>query len=89
MDLSARYLGLNLRNPLVASASPRASSVDGVRQLARGGVAAVVLPSLFEEELHREAAQNAALLLAGTDSFPESLSYFPDIAGPSRTRTAT
>ena len=66
MDLSAHYLGLDLRNPVVASASPRASSVDGVRQLARGGVAAVVLPSMFEEELHREAAQNAALLLAGT-----------------------
>jgi dihydroorotate dehydrogenase (fumarate) len=82
MDLSAHYLGLNLRNPLVASASPRASSVDGVRQLARGGVAAVVLPSMFEEELHREAAQNAALLLAGTDSFAESLSYFPGIASP-------
>jgi dihydroorotate dehydrogenase (fumarate) len=81
IDLSARYLGLNLRNPLVASASPRASSVDGVRQLARGGVAAVVLPSLFEEELHSEAEQNAALLQAGSDSVPESLSYFPDIAG--------
>lgn len=82
MDLSAQYLGLNLRNPLVASASPRASSVHGVSQLARGGVAAVVLPSMFEEELHREAAQNAALLQAGTNSFPESLSYFPDIASP-------
>jgi dihydroorotate dehydrogenase (fumarate) len=82
MDLSAHYLGLNLRSPLVASASPRASSVDGVRQLAGGGVAAVVLPSVFEEELHREAAQNAALLLAGTNSFAESLSYFPDIASP-------
>jgi dihydroorotate dehydrogenase (fumarate) len=81
MDLSAHYLGLNLRNPLVASASPRASSVDGVRRLARGGVAAVVLPSLFEEELHSEVAHDAALLQAGTDSFPESLSYFPDIAG--------
>jgi dihydroorotate dehydrogenase (fumarate) len=82
MDLSAHYLGLNLRNPLVASASPLASSVDGVRRLAGGGVAAVVLPSMFEEELHREAAQNAALLQAGTDSFAESLSYFPDIASP-------
>lgn len=80
MDLSASYLGLNLRNPLVASASPRASSVDGVNQLARGGVAAVVLPSMFEEELRSEAAQNAALLRAGSDSVPESLSYFPDIA---------
>ena len=81
MDLSAQYLGLNLRNPLVASASPRASSVDGVRRLVRGGVAAVVLPSLFEEELHSELAQDAALLQAGTDSFAESLSYFPGIAG--------
>jgi dihydroorotate dehydrogenase (fumarate) len=80
MDLSAHYLGLNLRNPLVASASPRANSVDGVRRLADGGVAAVVLPSLFEEELDSEAAQDAALLQAGTDSFAESLSYFPDIA---------
>ena len=59
MDLSTRYLGLNLRNPLVASASPLASSVDGVRRLAGAGVAAVVLPSLFEEELRRQAAQNA------------------------------
>ena len=80
MDLSSRYLGLNLRNPLVASSSPRTSSVDGVRQLAAAGVAAVVLPSLFEEELRRQAAQNAAARQAGTDSFPESLSYFPDIA---------
>ena len=80
MDLSSRYLGLNLRNPLVASSSPRTSSVDGVRQLADAGVAAAVLPSLFEEELRRLAAQNAAAREAGTDSFPESLSYFPDIA---------
>ena len=53
MDLSARYLGLNLRNPLVASASPLASTVDGVKRLAGAGVAAVVLPSLFEEEVRR------------------------------------
>jgi dihydroorotate dehydrogenase (fumarate) len=55
--------------------------VAGVRQLATGGVAAVVLPSLFVEELHSEAEQNAAMLQAGTDCVPESLSYFPDIAG--------
>ena len=80
MDLSSRYLGLNLRNPLVASSSPRTGSVDGVRQLAGAGVAAVVLPSLFEEELRRRAAQDTAAWEAGTDSFPESLSYFPDMA---------
>jgi dihydroorotate dehydrogenase (fumarate) len=78
MDISARYLGLNLRNPLVASASPLASTADGVKRLAGAGVAAVVLPSLFEEELRRQAAQDAALAQAGTESFAESLSYFPE-----------
>jgi dihydroorotate dehydrogenase (fumarate) len=81
MDLSARYLGLNLRNPLVASASPLASTVDGVQRLAGAGVAAVVLPSLFEEEVRRQAAQDAVLAQAGTESFAESLSYFPEEAG--------
>jgi dihydroorotate dehydrogenase (fumarate) len=81
MDLSARYLGLNLRNPLVASASPLASTVDGVKRLAGAGVAAVVLPSLFEEEVRRQAVQDAALAQAGTESFAESLSYFPEEAG--------
>ena len=81
MDISARYLGLELRNPLVASASPLASTADGVKRLAGAGVAAVVLPSLFEEELRRQAAQDAALAQAGTESFAESLSYFPEEAG--------
>jgi dihydroorotate dehydrogenase (fumarate) len=81
MDISAHYLGLELRNPLVASASPLASTVDGVKRLAGAGVAAVVLPSLFEEELRRQAAQDAALAQAGTESFAESLSYFPEEAG--------
>ena len=77
MDLDTCYLGLELRNPLVASASPLSNTVDGVRRLADAGVGAVVLFSLFEEQLRREAAQNAALAEAGTESFAESLSYFP------------
>lgn len=88
MDLSTRYLGLTLRNPLVASASPLSRTVDGVRRLVDAGVGAVVLYSLFEEQLHREAARNAMLVDAGTESFAESLSYFPSAAeeepGPSR-----
>jgi dihydroorotate dehydrogenase (fumarate) len=88
MDLSTRYLGLALRNPLVASASPLSNTVDGVRRLADAGVGAVVLFSLFEEQLRREAARNAALAEAGTESFAESLSYFPEAAdidpGPRR-----
>ena len=81
MDLSTRYLGLELRNPLVASASPLSNTVDGVRRLADGGAGAIVLYSLFEEELDREAARNAMLADAGTESFAESLSFFPENAG--------
>ena len=77
MDLSTRYLGLTLRNPLVASASPLSNTLDGVRRLAGAGVGAVVLFSLFEEQLRQEAERNARLADAGTDSFAESLSYFP------------
>jgi dihydroorotate dehydrogenase (fumarate) len=88
VDLSTDYMGLALRNPLVASASPLSQTVDGVRRLADAGVGAVVLYSLFEEQLRREAAQNAQLVDAGTESFAESLSYFPaaaeEEAGPRR-----
>jgi dihydroorotate dehydrogenase (fumarate) len=77
MDLSTRYLGLELRNPLVASASPLSNSVDGVRRLADSGVGAVVLYSLFEEQVRREAEEDARLAEAGTEIFSEALSYFP------------
>jgi dihydroorotate dehydrogenase (fumarate) len=77
MELSTNYMGLALRNPLVASASPLSKTVDGVRRLADAGVGAVVLYSLFEEQLRDEAALNARLADAGTESFAESLSYFP------------
>ncbi len=88
MELATRYLGLDLRNPLVASASPLSQTVDGVRRLADAGVGAVVLYSLFEEQLHREAERNARLADAGSESFSEALSYFPsgadDDHGPRR-----
>jgi dihydroorotate dehydrogenase (fumarate) len=88
VNLSTSYMGLTLRNPLLASASPLSQTVDGVRRLADAGVGAVVLYSLFEEQLRREAAENARLVDAGTESFAESLSYFPaaaeDEAGPRR-----
>ncbi len=81
MDLSTSYLGLALANPLLASASPLSHTVEGVRRLARGGVGAVVLHSLFEEELDEEAERHARLVEAGTESFAESLSYFPEVLG--------
>src|ERR1022692_2231216 len=83
MDLSASYLGLALRNPLVASASPLSNTLDGVRRLAGAGVGAIVLYSLFEEQLRQEATRNARLADAGSESFAESLSYFPAAAAES------
>jgi dihydroorotate dehydrogenase (fumarate) len=84
MDLSTSYMGLQLRNPLVASASPLSHTVDGVRRLADAGVGAVVLFSLFEEQLREEAARNARLLEGPGESFPEALDYFPAAADPRR-----
>lgn len=88
MDLRTDYMGLSLRNPLVASASPLSQTVDGVRRLADAGVGAVVLFSLFEEQLRREALTHARLADAGTESFAESLTYLPAAAdsevGPRR-----
>jgi len=80
-DLATRYLGMDLRSPLVASASPLSATADGVRRLADSGVGAVVLPSLFEEQLREQAVRDAAAADAGAESFAESLSYFPAAAG--------
>ena len=78
MDLTTRYLGLNLRTPLVPSASPLSDELDNVKRMEDAGAAAVVLHSLFEEQLTRE--QNAVQyhLMYGTDSFPESLTFLPE-----------
>lgn len=77
MNLQTSYLGLDLRSPLVASAGPLSQTVDGVKSLADGGVGAVVLFSLFEEQLRLEAARDALLEDMHAESFAESLSYFP------------
>ncbi len=84
MDTSTRYMGLELRNPLIASASPLSKTVDSIRRLADAGVGAVVVYSLFEEQLRREADRTARVADAGTESFAESLSYFPASAGWTR-----
>jgi len=78
-DLKTNYLGLALENPIVASASPLSESVERIRQLEDAGVSAVVLPSLFEEQITLEGQALDSDLSRGTDSFPESLSYFPDM----------
>ncbi|MDR3374883.1 MAG: dihydroorotate dehydrogenase-like protein [Ancalomicrobiaceae bacterium] len=88
IDLQTRYLGLDLKNPLVVSASPLSSDISRLRNLAEAGAAAIVLPSLFEEQIRHEAATVERLAAAGSDSFAESLSYFPSsaeaVTGPRR-----
>jgi dihydroorotate dehydrogenase (fumarate) len=76
-DLSTNYLGLKLRTPLVASASPLSQELDGIRRLEDAGASAIVLYSLFEEQLRQEAIELDYHLSAGTESFAESLTYFP------------
>jgi len=82
MNLETTYLGLPLRNPLVASAGPLSQTVDGVKGLADGGVGAVVLFSLFEEQVRaqmEQAERDALLEEEHAESFPEATSYFPSV----------
>ncbi len=77
IDFSTKYMGLNLRNPLVPSASPLTHSVDNVKKLEEAGAGAIVMDSLFEEEINLEAAELNHYLEYSTESFAESLSYYP------------
>jgi dihydroorotate dehydrogenase (fumarate) len=77
MDLSTTYLGIPLKNPIVASASPLSRTLDGMKQLEDAGAAGIVMYSLFEEQIHHEAGELDHYLSYGTESFAEALSYFP------------
>jgi dihydroorotate dehydrogenase (fumarate) len=77
MDLTTTYLGLELAHPVVASASPLSETVDGICRLEDAGAAAVVMHSLFEEQLTRESHRLDHYLDYGTESFAEALTYFP------------
>lgn len=77
VDLSTRYLGLRLRSPLVVSASPLSRDIENICRMEEAGAAAVVLYSLFEEQLQQEELDLDYHLAAGTESFAESLTYFP------------
>jgi dihydroorotate dehydrogenase (fumarate) len=79
IDLSTRYLGLSLANPLVCSAGPLCESVDNVRRMEDAGAAAVVLHSLFEEQITVESSQLDRYLSHGAESYAEAVSYFPDM----------
>lgn len=87
VDVRTSYLGLELRNPLVASCGPLTGSVDSILRLQDHGIAAVVLPSLFEEQIEHEEQEIQRLYEYQTESFAESLTHFPDVeeynTGPS------
>jgi len=79
VDLRSRYLGLDLKNPIVAAASPMTGSLDRLKRLEEAGVAAVVLPSLFEEEIEHQEMATHNLMLAGTELSPEAHGFFPEM----------
>jgi dihydroorotate dehydrogenase (fumarate) len=78
-DLSTEYLGLQLRSPLVVSASPLAKDLSNLRRMEEAGAAAIVLQSLFEEQITAEEESLDRFLTQGTDSYAEALSYFPNL----------
>ncbi len=78
MDLSTTYLGLKLRTPLVPAASPLSEEIDTIKEMEDHGASAVVLYSLFEEQLRQESEELASHLQHGTESFAEALTYFPE-----------
>jgi dihydroorotate dehydrogenase (fumarate) len=78
MDLTTTYMGLTLRSPLVPSASPLSEDIDNIQRMEDAGAAAVVMHSLFEEQLRQERYELYHHLTYGTESFPEALTYFPE-----------
>jgi dihydroorotate dehydrogenase (fumarate) len=81
IDLTTTYHGLNLKNPLVVSACPLSEDMGNLRRMEDSGAAAIVMPSLFEEQINVESAELDLFLQQGTESFAESLTYFPDMTG--------
>ncbi|MEW5873922.1 MAG: dihydroorotate dehydrogenase-like protein [Candidatus Zixiibacteriota bacterium] len=78
MDLTTRYMGMTLANPIVPSASPLSEDIDDIRRLEDAGASAVVLHSLFEEQLRQERFELFHHLTQGSESYPEALTYFPE-----------
>jgi dihydroorotate dehydrogenase (fumarate) len=78
MDLTTNYLGLKLRTPLVVSASPLSEEIDNIKRMEDAGASAVVLYSIFEEQLRQDRLELNRNLENGTNSFAEALTYFPE-----------
>jgi len=79
MDLGTTYMGMKLKNPIVHSASPLTENIDTIRRMEDAGISAVVMQSIFEEQITLESRELDHYLEYGTESFGEALSYFPDL----------
>lgn len=79
MDLSTTYMGMKLKNPIVPSASPLSKDIGNIKRMEDAGAAAVVMYSLFEEQIVHESMEMFYHTMHGTESFPEALSYFPEL----------
>ena len=93
MDLTTEYLGLKLDSPLMPGASPLADSLDMVRRLEDAGASAIVMRSIFEEQITRETTGNVYAIETHAESFAEAISYFPKASefslGPMSTWTSS
>ena len=78
-DLSTTYLGLQLKNPIVASSSPLSKDIERARKLEEAGISAIVMYSLFEEQIIHESLELDHYLTRNTDSYSEAMSYLPDV----------
>jgi dihydroorotate dehydrogenase (fumarate) len=76
--LQTKYLGLNLKNPLVVAASPITRSLDRIRKAVDAGASAIVFHSIFEEQINHESRELDHFLSRGSESYAEAVSYFPE-----------
>jgi dihydroorotate dehydrogenase (fumarate) len=79
MDLTTTYMGMTLKNPIVPSSSPLSENLDNIRRMEDAGAGALVMYSLFEEQITLESHQLDHYLNYGIETFPEALSYFPEM----------
>jgi len=79
MDLTTSYMGLKLKNPIIVGASPLTSSFESIQKLEENGVAAVVLHSIFEEQINHEIHELDHFLFKGSEDYAEALGYFPEV----------
>ena len=79
MDLTTTYMGLSLKNPIIVGASPLTASFDSIKKLEASGAAAIVLHSIFEEQINHETHELDHFLFKGSESYAEAIGYFPEV----------